>query len=190
MNNRVTSWWPRGLRHELSSPDPTMGSWVRIPLRHGCLCVFCVRIISELKLLIKSLIWIAWNWQNGLSSPTPNYIYMNKKTTSSAPALRSWVRIPLRHGCLFVCSVPNYIYMNNNNKKEATSSNGRTEHPTKLTIASLRPRFEADGTAHNVHRQRLEGSWTATSPAPSAVEWEQFARVPQVRKTMCPWDRN
>jgi hypothetical protein len=35
-----------------------------------------VRIISELKLLIKSLIWIAWNWQNGLSSPTPNYIWI------------------------------------------------------------------------------------------------------------------
>jgi hypothetical protein len=28
-----------------------------------------------LKLLIKSVIWIACNWQNGLSSPTPNYIY-------------------------------------------------------------------------------------------------------------------
>jgi hypothetical protein len=29
-------------RHELSSPSPTLRSWVRIPLRHGCLCVFCV----------------------------------------------------------------------------------------------------------------------------------------------------
>jgi hypothetical protein len=37
------SQWPRGLRHELSSPAPTLRSWVRIPLRHGCLCVFCVR---------------------------------------------------------------------------------------------------------------------------------------------------
>jgi hypothetical protein len=36
-------------------PAPTLGSWVRIPLAHGCLCVFCVRIISELKLLIKKL---------------------------------------------------------------------------------------------------------------------------------------
>jgi hypothetical protein len=72
------SQWPRGLRHELSSPAPTLGSWVRIPLRHGCLCVFCVRIISELKLLMKSLIWIAWNWQNGLSSPTPK-LYMKEK---------------------------------------------------------------------------------------------------------------
>jgi hypothetical protein len=44
-DGRCRSQWPRGLRHELSSPAPTLGSWVRIPLRHGCLCVFCVRII-------------------------------------------------------------------------------------------------------------------------------------------------
>jgi hypothetical protein len=37
------SQWTRGLRHELPSPAPTLRSWVRIPLRHGCLCVFCVR---------------------------------------------------------------------------------------------------------------------------------------------------
>jgi hypothetical protein len=37
------SQWPSGLRHELFSPAPTLRSWVRIPLRHGCLCVFCVR---------------------------------------------------------------------------------------------------------------------------------------------------
>jgi hypothetical protein len=37
------SQWPRGQRHELSSPAPTLRSWVRIPIRHGCLCVFCVR---------------------------------------------------------------------------------------------------------------------------------------------------
>jgi hypothetical protein len=30
-------------RHELFSPAPTLRSWVRIPLRHGCLCVFCMR---------------------------------------------------------------------------------------------------------------------------------------------------
>jgi hypothetical protein len=34
------SQWPRGLRHELSSPAQTLGSWVRIHLRHGCLCAF------------------------------------------------------------------------------------------------------------------------------------------------------
>jgi hypothetical protein len=30
------SQWPSGLRHELSSAAPTLRSWVRIPLRHGC----------------------------------------------------------------------------------------------------------------------------------------------------------
>jgi hypothetical protein len=39
------SQWPSGLRHELSSPAPTLRSCVRIPLRHGCLCVFCVRFL-------------------------------------------------------------------------------------------------------------------------------------------------
>jgi hypothetical protein len=34
------SQWSSGLRHELLSPAPTLRSWVRIPLRHGCLCVF------------------------------------------------------------------------------------------------------------------------------------------------------
>jgi hypothetical protein len=43
LNNKRRSQWPRGLSHELSSPAPTLRSWVRIPLRHGCLCVFCVR---------------------------------------------------------------------------------------------------------------------------------------------------
>jgi hypothetical protein len=50
---RSRSQWPRGLRHELSSPAPTLGSWVRIPM---FVCVLCVCIISELKLLTKSLI--------------------------------------------------------------------------------------------------------------------------------------
>jgi hypothetical protein len=35
---------PRGLKHELSSPDQTLGSWVRIPLKSMdvCVCLFCV----------------------------------------------------------------------------------------------------------------------------------------------------
>jgi hypothetical protein len=37
------SQWSSGLGHELFSPAPTQRSWVRIPHRHGCLCVFCVR---------------------------------------------------------------------------------------------------------------------------------------------------
>jgi hypothetical protein len=28
------------LKHCMNAP--TLRSWVRIPLRHGCLCVFCV----------------------------------------------------------------------------------------------------------------------------------------------------
>jgi hypothetical protein len=39
---RSRSQWSSGLRHELFSPAPTLRSWVRIPLRHGYLCVFCV----------------------------------------------------------------------------------------------------------------------------------------------------
>jgi hypothetical protein len=42
----VTVSRPSGLGHELFSPAPTLRSWVRIPLRHGCLCVFCVRFFS------------------------------------------------------------------------------------------------------------------------------------------------
>jgi hypothetical protein len=30
----------RGVMHELSSPTQTLGSWVRIPLKHGFLCSF------------------------------------------------------------------------------------------------------------------------------------------------------
>jgi hypothetical protein len=40
-------------------------------------------IESELKLLTKSVIWIACNWQNGLSSATPNYIWIIKNKKSS-----------------------------------------------------------------------------------------------------------
>jgi hypothetical protein len=41
------SQWPRGLRYELFSPVQTLGSWVRIPQRHGCLCLrlFCVYVV-------------------------------------------------------------------------------------------------------------------------------------------------
>jgi hypothetical protein len=61
------SQWPRGLRHELSSPAPTLRSWDRIPLRHGCLCVrfFCFYIVSSEtasrpnKRLIRTYHWIS-----------------------------------------------------------------------------------------------------------------------------------
>jgi hypothetical protein len=41
------SQWPRGLRHELSSPAQTLGSWVRIPLEaRMSLCVYSVFVLS------------------------------------------------------------------------------------------------------------------------------------------------
>jgi hypothetical protein len=47
------SQWPRGLRHELSSPAQTLGSWVRIPLEawmSGCVysvfVLFCVQVAA------------------------------------------------------------------------------------------------------------------------------------------------
>jgi hypothetical protein len=40
------SQWPRGLRHELSSPPPTLISWVRIPLEAWMfMCVLCAFIL-------------------------------------------------------------------------------------------------------------------------------------------------
>jgi hypothetical protein len=39
------SQWPRGLRHELSSPAQTLGSWVRIPLEVWMsVCVYSVYV--------------------------------------------------------------------------------------------------------------------------------------------------
>jgi hypothetical protein len=49
------SQWPLGLRHELSSPAATLGSWVRIPLRHGCLCVCSVCVCVKLLIYKKKL---------------------------------------------------------------------------------------------------------------------------------------
>jgi hypothetical protein len=41
------SQWPRGLRHELSLPDQTLGSWVSNPTRgmDVCVSVFCVCVV-------------------------------------------------------------------------------------------------------------------------------------------------
>jgi hypothetical protein len=43
---KCPSQWPRGLRHEPSSPARTLGSCVRIPLDHGCLCAFILYLCS------------------------------------------------------------------------------------------------------------------------------------------------
>jgi hypothetical protein len=43
------SQWPRGLRHELSSPAQTLGSWIRIPLETWLsVCVYSVCLGSGL----------------------------------------------------------------------------------------------------------------------------------------------
>jgi hypothetical protein len=44
---RRRSQWPRGLRHELSSPAQTLGSWVRIPLEAWMsVCIYTVFVLS------------------------------------------------------------------------------------------------------------------------------------------------
>jgi hypothetical protein len=44
------SQWPRGLRHELSSPARTLGSWVRIPPKaRMSACVYSVSALSVRK---------------------------------------------------------------------------------------------------------------------------------------------
>jgi hypothetical protein len=44
------SQWPRGLRHELPSLAPTLGSWVRIPLKAwiSVLCAFILCLCCSL----------------------------------------------------------------------------------------------------------------------------------------------
>jgi hypothetical protein len=57
VNNQSSKWvqvcirdgrsqWPRGLKHEISSPPRTLGSWVRIPLE-ACMsvCVYSVYVV-------------------------------------------------------------------------------------------------------------------------------------------------
>jgi hypothetical protein len=43
---QIRSQWPRGLRHELSSPAQTLGSWVWIPLEAWmCVCAYSVFVL-------------------------------------------------------------------------------------------------------------------------------------------------
>lgn len=48
-----------------------------------------------------------------------------------------------------------------------------TDPPTRLTVACIRVRFEADDTVHGVHKQRSGKLGIATSPTSSAVVLEQ-----------------
>jgi hypothetical protein len=50
------SQWPHGLRHEMSSPAQTLGSWVRIPLE-ACMsvCVYSVFILFCMS--VAALLW-------------------------------------------------------------------------------------------------------------------------------------
>jgi hypothetical protein len=50
---RSRSQWPRGLRHELSSPAQTLGSWVRTPLEawmsacvYSVFVLFCMQVAA------------------------------------------------------------------------------------------------------------------------------------------------
>jgi hypothetical protein len=46
-DSQSRSQWPRGLRHELSSPARTLGSWVGIPLKTWMsVCVYSVFVLS------------------------------------------------------------------------------------------------------------------------------------------------
>jgi predicted GNAT family acetyltransferase len=53
------------------------------------------------------------------------------------------------------------------------------EPPTRLTIARIRDKFEADVIVHDVKKQISGRTCTATSPASSAMVLEQFTPSPQ-----------
>jgi hypothetical protein len=53
------------------------------------------------------------------------------------------------------------------------------EPPTRLTIARIRDKFEADVTVHDVNKQISGRTCTATSPASSAMVLEHFIPSPQ-----------
>jgi hypothetical protein len=45
-NDNCRAQWRRGLRHELSSPAQTLGSWVRIPLEAWIyVCIYSVFVL-------------------------------------------------------------------------------------------------------------------------------------------------
>jgi hypothetical protein len=60
-----------------------------------------------------------------------------------------------------------------------------TEPPTRLTTACIPDKFEANGTVHDVHKQRSGRPYTATSPASSSTVLEHFTRSPQKSIKQC-----
>jgi hypothetical protein len=52
-----------------------------------------------------------------------------------------------------------------------------TQPPTCRTIARIQEKFEADGTVHDVHKQRSGRPRIVTSPASSAVVLQHFTPV-------------
>jgi hypothetical protein len=71
----------------LFSPAPTLRSWVRIPLRHGCLCVFCVRFLCFYIVSSETVSWPNKKVNEDLSLDKPlHVIYKVSKL-----AYRIWV---------------------------------------------------------------------------------------------------
>ncbi|GFX43455.1 hypothetical protein TNCV_4874751 [Trichonephila clavipes] len=59
------------------------------------------------------------------------------------------------------------------------------EPPTRLSIASLRDKFETDGTIMDMHRGRSVGLRTSISEASSLAMLDSFSRSPQNWTSQC-----
>jgi hypothetical protein len=57
--------------------------------------------------------------------------------------------------------------------------------PIRLIISCICDRFEADGTVHDVHKQRSGKPCIATSPTSSAMVFQQFTWPPQKATEQC-----
>ena len=60
-----------------------------------------------------------------------------------------------------------------------------TQPPTRLTIARIRDKFEIEGTAGDVHKERSGRPRTATTLATSVAVLQQFTRSPQKSVKQC-----
>jgi hypothetical protein len=82
------SWsqWPRGLRHEPSSPAPTLESWVLIPLEAWMsVCVYSVYIV----LCVGSGLATGWSTVQGVL-PTPYRLINWKSSQGPTKGLQSY----------------------------------------------------------------------------------------------------